>query len=145
MRRLAWLTPLALAACGQPAGVEVADAWARDTVGRTATAAVFMTLSSGTPDRLIGASTPAAAKTDLMTMETGAGGTMAMAYLDAIEIPSGTPVVLAPTGLHVWLEDLAAPLEAGATIPLTLEFENAGEKQVRVAIVGPAAEPPTGM
>lgn len=132
---------LVLAACGQPAEVEIDNAWTRDTVGRTGSAAVFMTITSPSRDRLVAASTPAARKTDLMTMEAE-GGAMAMTYLDAIDIPAGEPVNLDPSGLHVWLADLHQPLEAGQTFPLVLEFEQAGQRRVIVSIIEPAAAAP---
>jgi hypothetical protein len=138
---LALVALFPLAACNQTAVVEVDRAWTRDTVGRTANAAVFMTITSSAPDRLIGASTPAAEKTDLMTMETE-DGAMAMAYLDHIEIPANEPVSLDPSGLHVWLADLGEPLKAGQTFPLVLEFEKAGEQRVEVSVVAPAAAAP---
>ena len=138
---LALVVSLPLAACGQPAEVVVADAWARDSVGRTASAAVFMTITSPSADRLVGASTQVANKIDLMTMATG-GGAMAMTYVDAIKIPAGETVTLDPSGLHVWLEDLKQPLRAGQTFPLVLEFERAGERRVSVSVIDPAAAPP---
>jgi hypothetical protein len=131
----------ALAACGQAARLEVKDVWARDTVGSTANAAVYMTIASPAADRLVGASAPVAKKTDLMTMETG-GGAMGMTYLEAIEIPANEAVSLNPRGLHVWLADLDEPLRAGRTFPLVLEFEKAGEHRVEVSIIAPAAAPP---
>lgn len=132
---------LLLGACGQSAEVEIDNAWVRDTAGGTGSAAVFMTITSPDSDRLIAASTPAAEKTDLMTMETK-GGAMAMAYLDAIDLPAGETVSLDPGGLHVWLAGLDRPLEAGQTLPLTLEFENAGRRSIDVPIIAPAAAPP---
>ena len=138
----ALLLATTLAACGQPAQVEIADPWTRDTIGGTANAALFMTITSPAADRLVAASTPAAARTDLMTMESGAGG-MTMSYVEAIDLPAGQPVSLAPTGLHVWLEDLHQPLKAGETVPLTLTFENAGDRQVEVPVLAPAAPAPT--
>lgn len=130
-----------LTACKPPAGLEVDDAWTRDSVGGTANAAVFMTIASGTPDRLVAASTPVANRTDLMTME-GEGGTMGMTYLEAIDIPADEPVSLDPAGLHVWLDDLERPLTAGETFPLVLTFEKAGERRVTVSVIAPAATPP---
>jgi copper(I)-binding protein len=132
---------LPIAACVQPAPLEVRDVWARDTVGRSVNAAVFMTITSPTPDRLIAASTPVAKKTDLMTME-GDSSAMAMKYLDGIDIPANRPVSLNPSGLHVWLDDLNQPLRAGETFPLLLRFEKAGERRVIVSIIEPAAAPP---
>jgi copper(I)-binding protein len=130
-----------LAACGQPASPEITDAWTRDTVGGTASAAVFMTVTSSTGDRLLGASTPVAAKTDLMTMKGGTDA-MEMAYVEAIDLPAGEPVSLNAAGLHVWLADLGQPLTAGESFPLQLEFEKAGEREVTVSVIAPAAAPP---
>lgn len=148
MRRsiIALLFSVQLAACSQPAQiVDVKDVWARDSVGGTANAAVFMTITSDTADRLVGASAAVAKETDLMTMEMGEG-TMSMEYLDAIDIPAGTPVSLDPSGLHIWLADLKQPLKAGESFPLTLEFEKAGEREVTVSVIAPAdAAPMSGM
>ena len=132
---------LPIVACGQPAPLEVKDVWTRDTVGSTANAAVFMTISSPTPDRLIAASAPIAEKTDLMTM-AGGSSAMEMTYLEAIDIPANTPVSLNPSGLHVWLADLNQPLRAGQSFPLLLEFENAGQRRIVVSVISPAAAPP---
>lgn len=155
MRKLAlvWALPLMLGGCQeqagqqeqeqqrqQVAGVEVEQAWTRDTVGRTANAAVFMTVTASTADRLVGATTSVAGKADLMTM-TMEGGTMAMSYVDAIELPAGKVVSLDPSGLHVWLEGLKAPLKAGQTFPLELRFEKAGVREVQVEVTEPGGQP----
>ena len=144
MRQLAFTLILAvpILSCAKPAPLTVKDVWARDTIGSSTNAAVFMTISSQTPDRLVAASTPIAKKTDLMTMESGSDA-MEMRYLNAIDIPAKTPVILNAGGLHVWLADLNQPLKAGTTFPLTLKFEKAGERQVTVSILEPAAAPPT--
>jgi hypothetical protein len=67
---------------------------------------------------------------------------MEMTYVKAIDIPPNKPVSLDPSGLHVWLADLNHPLKADQTFPLTLKFEKAGERQVIVSIIKPAAAPP---
>lgn len=136
---LALLLPAASAA--QPAKMEMTDIWARDTVGSTANAAVYMTITSPAADRLLSASTPAANKTDLMTMQGGTSA-MEMKYLKAIDIPAGKPVSLNPAGLHVWLTELKHPLVAGQTFPLTLTFEKAGPRKIMVPIIKPGAPPP---
>lgn len=130
-----------LAACAQPSGPEITDVWARDTVGGTANAAVFMTIASPDADRLVAASAPVAKRTDLMTMHGGSSA-MAMSYVEAIDIPAGETVSLNPTGLHVWLDDLNEPLKAGETFPLTLEFAKAGRREVTVSVIAPAAAAP---
>lgn len=133
---------LPLAACSQAAPT-VKDAYMRDSVGGTSAAAVYMTITSPTDDKLIGASAPVAKKTDLMTM-TMAGGAMGMDYVKVIDLPAGKPVSLNPKGLHVWLADLNKPLKAGQTIQVTLKFEKAGEQRVAVSIIDPAAPAPGG-
>ena len=132
---------VAVLSCARPATVEVKDVWTRETVGGSATAAVFMTISSPTADRLVAASTPVASKTDLMTMEGGTDS-MQMTYLKAIDVPARTPVSLNPRGLHVWLAGLNRPLKAGESFPLTLRFEKAGDRRVSVTVISPAAAPP---
>ena len=147
MKRLALALILmgSLAACGPSAEVQVQDAWARDTIGRTENAAVFMTITSPVEDRLVAASTPVAGKTDLMTMKDESGA-MAMAYVERIDVPAGEAVSLNPGGLHVWLEELEEPLKAGHTFPLVLEFENGGKQEIEVTVIAPtAAAPMPGM
>ena len=143
MRRLAFALCLLCptVACYQPALLEVNDAWARDTVGGTANAAVYMTITSPTADRLVSASAAVAGQTDLMTM-AGGSDAMGMEYVEAIDIPADEPVSLNPRGLHVWLDDLDRPLRAGQTFPLVVTFEKAGRRRVVVSVIGPAAAPP---
>jgi copper(I)-binding protein len=147
MRRLAFALFLLLpaAAAAQSAPLQVKDVWTRASIGAAANAAIYMTITSPKPDRLLSASTPVAKKTDLMTM-TGGSSAMEMKYLKAIDIPAGKPVSLNSSGLHVWLTGLKRPLKAGGTFPLTLTFEKAGKREVTVSIVMPgAAGPMAGM
>jgi copper(I)-binding protein len=132
---------LLLVVAAHPAQLEVKDGWARDTIGSTANGAVFMTITSPTPDRLVSASTPVADKTDLMTMQ-GGSSMMEMTYLKGIDIPAGKPVNLNAGGLHVWLADLKRPLKAGETFPLTLTFAKAGRREIVVTITKPGATIP---
>jgi copper(I)-binding protein len=138
MRRFAFALSLLLpvAAAAQTARLEVKDVWARGTVGSSANAAVYMTITSQNPDRLVAASTTAANKTDLMTM-TGGSSAMEMKYLEVIDIPAHKPLSLNASGLHVWLAGLKQPLKAGQTFPLTLTFEKAGQREVTVSIIKP--------
>lgn len=133
---------LSIAGCTRPASIRVEDPWARATPSGTAQVAVFMTISSRSGDRLVGASTPLAARTDLMTMEMGEGA-MAMSYVEAIEIPANETVRLEPRGLHVWMAGVGRPLIAGQTFPVTLSFEKAGDVRVDVAVLGPLDTPPS--
>ena len=47
-----------------------------------------------------------------------------------IDIPAGGSVQLKPGGYHIMLMELAKPIAAGDTVPVTLTFEKAGEVTV---------------
>jgi copper(I)-binding protein len=132
---------IAGAATAQTNQLEVKDAWARQTVGKTSVGAVYLWIISPTADRLVSASTPLANKVDLMTMEGGTG-MMKMSYLKSIDISPNKPVMLTPDGLHIWLAGLKQPLKAGESSPLTLNFEKAGPREVIVSIRPLAARSP---
>ena len=63
-------------------------------------------------------------------MDDGATGMMEMRPVDRVEIPAGETVALEPGGYHIMLLELAAPLEAGTTVEVTLTFEESGEQVV---------------
>jgi copper(I)-binding protein len=121
--------------------LEVKDAWARATAGKTSVGAVYLLIVSPTPDRLLSASAPVASKVDLMTME-GGSAMMKMSYLKSIDIPANKPVMLTPDGFHIWLAGLKQPLKAGESFPLTLTFEKARQREVTVSIQPLAARGP---
>ncbi len=85
------------------------------------------------PDRLLGASTPVAARVELHRMETD-GQIMRMREVSSIEVPASGQVALARGGLHMMLIDLKQPLKAGDRFDLTLRFERAGSQKVEVMV-----------
>jgi hypothetical protein len=117
--------------------ITIQEPWARASLGNAPNSAAYMTLQNmgATPDRLIGGSTPVATKVELHThvME---GGIAKMRPVDGIEVAPGAPTVLEPGGAHVMLSGLTQKLEAGATVPLTLVFEHAGEVALEVPVEG---------
>jgi copper(I)-binding protein len=121
------------AAAAQTGSVEVRDAWARATPGKTEIGAVYLTLQSPTDDRLTGLSTPIAsiAQLHMMTME---GGIMKMSRLAALDLPAGQPIKLEPGAMHVMLIGLTDKLRPGQSFPLTLLFEKAGKEEVTVSV-----------
>jgi copper(I)-binding protein len=76
-----------------------------------------------------------------MTMD---GGVMKMRPLDGLEVPANQPVTLKPGGVHIMLQGLNEPLQAGKFFPLTLTFKKAGERKVEVAVEKPGAMGPEG-
>jgi copper(I)-binding protein len=53
---------------------------------------------------------------------------------DGWEIAPGGELVLKPGGKHVMLMGLVRPLEPGATIEITLNFDKAGPVKVQVPV-----------
>ncbi|WP_322893737.1 MULTISPECIES: copper chaperone PCu(A)C [unclassified Yoonia] len=68
-----------------------------------------------------------------------------MVHLDAIPVPAGDTVTLAPGGMHVMFMGLQGkPLTAGDEISATLVFEQAGEVPVTFDVVARDMPAPTG-
>jgi copper(I)-binding protein len=89
-------------------------------------------------DRLVRASTPAAARVELHTMAVDAQGVMRMREIDGIALAPKAKVTMKPgAGLHMMLIGLKAPLKEDATFPMTLEFERAGKVEVKVIVDRP--------
>jgi periplasmic copper chaperone A len=144
MKLLAFAASLLLAgAAAAQTGIEVTGAWARATPGKAENGAAYLTITSATPDRLTGLSTPVAEKAELhlMTME---GAIMRMQPLAGLDLPTGQQVTLKPGGTHIMLVGLKEPLRPGQSFPLTLHFEKAGTREVSVTVakagaMGPAS------
>ena len=115
--------------------IHVDQAWARATPGVAKTGAIYLTVSNNgaAPDRLMAIGTPAADKAELHEMKIE-NGVMEMRPVPALAIAPGQNLVLEPSGYHIMLIGLKAPLKEGNTVPLTLTFEHAGSLQVTASI-----------
>ena len=112
----------------------VTDAWARATPPGTTVGAAYMTIQGGKEaDRLVDASSDRAAMVHLHSVEEK-DGVSKMRAIDAVEVPAGQRVTLAPKSTHVMLMGLDGPLVAGQTFVVTLRFERAGELPVTVTV-----------
>ncbi len=124
--------------------LRVEGAWARATPPAARTGAAYLTVinTGGEPDRLLEASSPAAAHAELHT-HISEGNVARMQQLPAIDIPAGGRVSFAPGGLHVMLMNLQGPLRDGTRFPLTLRFARAGELTIEVPVSrsAPASAP----
>jgi len=98
-------------------------------------AVVYVTIANDGPaaDRLIAASSPAftAAELHKSAME---GSVMTMKSVEAINIPAGETVELAPGGYHIMLFGGTARYKPGDMFPLVLTFEKAGDIPVEVMV-----------
>ena len=119
--------------------ITIKEPWARATVGAGAGAAFLAIDNAGaTPDRLVGASSPVSKTTELHT-HIRDGEVMRMRQIDAIDVPAKATTTLQPGGLHIMFMQLAEPLAAGGSFPLTLRFAEAGEVTVTVQVKDVAA------
>ena len=119
--------------------VAVEQAQARATAAGQSIGGAYMTLiNRGVADRLVSARVAAgvARSVELHTMSMQ-GDVMRMRQLEAIELPAGQTIELKPGGVHLMLIGLKAPLKAGASFPMTLRFEKAGEVVVQVPVNAP--------
>ena len=125
---------LLLAACGAGGApdVQVTDAWARETVaGQSGTAAYATIVNRGSgDDRLLGVSAAAPIAASLHETITEGGVSSMRPLENGLPIPAGATVALKPSGAHVMISGLTAPLRAGEDLKLTLRFERSGDKAV---------------
>lgn len=129
-------------ACDKHA-LAVENPWSRATPGDAKVAVGFLTIKNDgkTEDRLVSASSPIAARTeihetkmqnDMMTMRPAP---------DGIAVPPASSVALAPNGYHLMFADLAAPLKEGEQFKATLTFEHAGAVEVTFDVKAIGAAP----
>jgi periplasmic copper chaperone A len=147
--RRAW--PLVLAAAAGIAAahgfsvgsLEIGHPFATPSIpGTTNGAAYFANLENkgDVPDRLVRAKTPVAQSVEMHTMAVDAQGVMRMREVDGIALAPKASIQMKPgAGMHLMLIGLKAPLKAGTTFPMTLEFERAGRVDVTVNVQAPKA------
>lgn len=102
----------------------------------------FLTIENEGPeaDRLISASSPAAATVQVHEMAMD-GEVMKMRPLaDGLALPPGETVVLSPGGLHLMFMGLKQAFVEGETVPVTLVFEKAGTVELTLPVLGTAAD-----
>lgn len=119
---------------GKP--IAVGKAVARATVGKQPNGAAFLQIENRgkTDDSLLSASSPAAARVEIHTMSME-GDVMKMRALDKLDIKAGQTVAMKPgSGVHLMLMGLKKPLLAGESIPVTLNFRNAGKVEVTAQV-----------
>lgn len=143
------LQPITVA---QPSTITIEDPWTRTTAPGQAVAGGFMTVvnTTGVEDRLLRASSPVAKEVQIhnTTMDEGVMRMRPMA--DGVAIPAGGRVEFKPRALHLMFMGLQAPIAAGTTVPVTLEFERTGKVgatfRVEAVTAAPAtpAKPATG-
>lgn len=122
--------------------MKLIEPWARATILASRPGAVYLTIESARDDRLLSVESPVADRVMIHTTENN-DGVNRMVHLDALNLPAGERVVLAPGGTHLMLMGLSERLTEGARFPVTLRFQQAGEVTVTVPVLGVGAKGPT--
>ena len=122
--------------------VEIEKPWMRAPPPGTKLAAGYMTIrnKSASPDRLVGASSPAAARVETH-VHIRDGEIVRMREVKSYDIPAKGTLELKPGGAHLMFVD-AKPLKEGDKVPVTLKFEKAGEVKTEFHVGRVAAPSP---
>lgn len=135
MRRLTPLTS-ALALCAAlasasatAADIMLANAWMRPAPAGASSAKVYVDITSDAPLELVGASTPAARRTDLVRVLIK-DTTIDEQVVKSLPVAAGTPTRLAFNGDHLRLSGIVHDVGNGVPVPLTLVFKDRSGKTV---------------
>lgn len=133
--RLAALALVLFTAAAQAGDAPVvSDAWARATPPGVDVGAAYMVIRGGDrADRLVAASSERATMVHLHTVEED-GGVAKMRAIEAVDVPAGQRVTLAPKSTHLMLMGLDGPLVAGQTFGVTLRFAESGPQEISVTV-----------
>jgi hypothetical protein len=122
--------------------VEIEKPWMRATPPGAKVAAGYMIVrnKSGSPDRLVGASSPAAARLETH-VHIKDGEILRMREAKTLDVPAKGTLELKPGGAHLMFVDIKQPLKEGDKVAVTLKFEKAGEVKTEFH-VGRLTAPP---
>jgi copper(I)-binding protein len=127
----------ALPALAMDGPIAVMDPYARVSSPVAKSGAAFMEIvnQSDTDDRLVSATSPAAARVELHThIDDGDGVILMREVEDGFTIPAGETYSLARGGDHVMFMGLKDSWSQGDMVPVTLVFEQAGEINLEIPV-----------
>lgn len=119
--------------------IEIRRPWARPSSDTPTQAGGFFVLTNtgAEPDRLVAASSPAAEKVEIHAIKV-VGPDIKMCPRDGgLALPPGVTLTLQPRGYHLLLTGLRAPLNPGAPLAVTLNFEKAGSIDLELLVEAP--------
>ncbi len=120
-----------------PDEITIMDARSRPSPMAAGNGAAYMLVLNGFDQdvQLFSASSPAAGVVELHETVDDNGVMRMVPQPDGFTIPAGGTVELKPGGKHVMLIDLVEPLQTGAEIELTLNFDNGESFTLTVPVV----------
>ena len=118
---------LALASAAH-AQVTIEQPWLRASAPGAKVGGGYLTIRNpgAAADRLVGASSPAAARVELH-VHVKEGEVMKMREVRAFDVPANGSFELKPGGAHLMFLEIKRPFKEGERVPVKLSFEKAGE------------------
>jgi len=122
------LLAVLLAASAAQAQVTIDKPWLRATAPGAKVGGGYLTIRNpgAAPERLVGASSPAAARVELH-VNIKEGEMVKMRQVRAFDVPAQGSFELKPGGAHLMFIELRQPFKEGEKVPVTLKFEKTGE------------------
>lgn len=108
-------------------GVQISEAQYRAPLGSSDIGAAYFSIRSAKPDAIVSVSSIAAAGVE-MHATVNEGGMSRMVRIDRVDLPAGETVSFSPGGMHLMVFS-PAPIEAGATLPITIGLESGATLQ----------------
>jgi len=105
--------------------IEIGHPWMTPVADGTGIVNMALANNGPEPDYLIGAATP---------IGTAAIQDAQNRPVDEIALPPAKPVALRDGAFHIGISRISTPLQAGASVPLTLHFAKAGDVAVTVTV-----------
>jgi copper(I)-binding protein len=114
----------------------ISDPWARgESEAAPECGGFFVVTNKGeTADRLVSASSKAAERIEIHAIKVVGADIKMRQLADGLRIPPHTALTLKPRGYHLLMLGLKVPLAQGATLPVTLVFDEAGSVEVELVI-----------
>ena len=133
--RFAFLLSILLVAIPVHAQMQIEKPWARATAPGAKVAGGYMVIrnASAAGDKLVAASSPAAAKVELH-VHINDNGVMKMREAQGYDVPARGSFELKPGGAHLMFIDIKRPFKDGEKIPVMLKFAKSGEMKAEFLV-----------
>lgn len=106
--------------------IEITEPWIKPARAGQPVTAAYLTICNGGSenDALVGVAYDGAKATEIHLSEM-TDDVMSMRRINEFSLPAGEVRALAPGGAHIMIMGVSEAIEAGGTVSLTLEFEQA--------------------
>ena len=133
MKRL--LAALMMFSPAAMAQIQIENAWAQATPPAARVAGGYLVIRNAgpSPDQLIGAASPAAARVEMHIISMD-GGVMKMREVKGLPLPAKGVLELKAGAAHLMFVDISRPFKAGDAVPVILRFERAGARNVELHV-----------